>query len=69
MVPEGRGVFARMTVTENLQMGAFIRRDTDGVKRDIDEMFTIFPRLKERAKQLAAHCPAASSRCSPWRAR
>jgi branched-chain amino acid transport system ATP-binding protein len=53
MVPEGRGVFARMTVTENLQMGAFIRRDKDGVKRDIDEMFAIFPRLKERAKQLA----------------
>jgi branched-chain amino acid transport system ATP-binding protein len=53
MVPEGRGVFARMTVTENLQMGAFIRRDKDGVKRDIDEMFGIFPRLKERAKQLA----------------
>jgi branched-chain amino acid transport system ATP-binding protein len=53
MVPEGRGVFARMTVTENLQMGAFIRRDKDGVKRDIDEMFATFPRLKERARQLA----------------
>jgi branched-chain amino acid transport system ATP-binding protein len=53
MVPEGRGVFARMTVTENLQMGAFVRRDKDGVKRDVDEMFTTFPRLKERAKQLA----------------
>ena len=53
MVPEGRGVFARMTVTENLQMGAFVRRDKDGVKRDVDEMFTVFPRLKERAKQLA----------------
>jgi branched-chain amino acid transport system ATP-binding protein len=53
MVPEGRGVFARMTVTENLQMGAFLRKDPDGVRRDIDEMFTIFPRLKERARQLA----------------
>ena len=53
MVPEGRGVFARMTVTENLQMGAFVRKDSDGVKRDIDQMFGIFPRLKERAKQLA----------------
>jgi branched-chain amino acid transport system ATP-binding protein len=53
MVPEGRGVFARMTVTENLQMGAFVRRDKDGVKRDIDEMFVLFPRLKERSKQLA----------------
>ncbi len=53
MVPEGRGVFARMSVTENLQMGAFVRRDADGIKRDIDQMFGIFPRLKERAKQLA----------------
>ncbi len=53
MVPEGRGVFARMSVTENLQMGAFVRKDGDGIKRDIDQMFTIFPRLKERARQLA----------------
>ena len=53
MVPEGRGVFARMSVTENLQMGAFVRKDADGIKRDIDQMFTLFPRLKERAKQLA----------------
>ena len=53
MVPEGRGVFARMSVTENLQMGAFVRKDAVGIKRDIDHMFTIFPRLKERAKQLA----------------
>ncbi len=53
MVPEGRGVFARMTVTENLQMGAFVRRDDAGIKRDIDEMYATFPRLKERAKQLA----------------
>ena len=53
MVPEGRGVFARMSVTENLQMGAFVRKDTAGVRRDIDQMFTVFPRLKERAKQLA----------------
>ena len=53
MVPEGRGVFARMSVTENLQMGAFVRKDAAGVRRDIDQMFTVFPRLKERAKQLA----------------
>ena len=53
MVPEGRGVFARMSVTENLQMGAYVRADAAGVKRDIDQMFTLFPRLKERAKQLA----------------
>jgi branched-chain amino acid transport system ATP-binding protein len=42
-----------MTVTENLQMGAFLRKDTDGIRRDIDEMYGIFPRLKERARQLA----------------
>jgi len=53
MVPEGRGVFARMSVTENLQMGAYVRSDAAGVKRDIDQMFSLFPRLKERAKQLA----------------
>ncbi|HVE90569.1 MAG TPA: ATP-binding cassette domain-containing protein, partial [Burkholderiaceae bacterium] len=41
MVPEGRGVFARMSVTENLQMGAFVRNDGDGIKRDIDQMFEI----------------------------
>ncbi len=53
MVPEGRGVFARMTITENLQMGAFSRDDDAGIKSDIDRMFGIFPRLKERANQLA----------------
>ena len=53
MVPEGRGVFARMSVIENLQMGAFVRKDAAGIKRDIEQMFGIFPRLKERAKQLA----------------
>ncbi len=53
MVPEGRGVFTRMTIVENLQMGAYLRNDKEGIKRDIDEMFAIFPRLKERASQLA----------------
>ncbi len=53
MVPEGRGVFARMSVTENLQIGAFLRNDTAQVKADIERMFQTFPRLKERAKQLA----------------
>ena len=46
MVPEGRGVFTRMTITENLQMGAFIRNDKAGVLADIDKMFALFPRLK-----------------------
>jgi branched-chain amino acid transport system ATP-binding protein len=53
MVPEGRGVFARMTITENLQMGAYLRNDTAGIAADIERMFGIFPRLKERATQLA----------------
>jgi branched-chain amino acid transport system ATP-binding protein len=53
MVPEGRGVFARMTIVENLQMGAFLRRDKAGIQADIDRMFETFPRLKERANQLA----------------
>ena len=53
MVPEGRGVFSRMTITENLQMGAYIRRDKAGIAEDIDMVFSIFPRLKERRSQLA----------------
>ena len=53
MVPEGRGVFARMTITENLQMGAYIRKDKAGIAADIEKMFTIFPRLRERKDQLA----------------
>jgi len=52
MVPEGRGVFTRMTITENLQMGAFVRDDAD-VDADMEKVFTIFPRLKERRNQLA----------------
>ncbi len=53
MVPEGRGVFARMTIVENLQMGAFVRDDVKEIASDIERVFTIFPRLKERRNQLA----------------
>ena len=53
MVPEGRGVFARMTIVENLQMGAFVRNDAPEIAADIDRVFSIFPRLKERRNQLA----------------
>jgi branched-chain amino acid transport system ATP-binding protein len=53
MVPEGRGTFTRMTILENLQMGAFTRNDKAGIAADIDKVFEIFPRLKERATQLA----------------
>ena len=53
MVPEGRGVFARMTIIENLQMGAYIRNDKPEIAADMEKMFTIFPRLRERKDQLA----------------
>jgi branched-chain amino acid transport system ATP-binding protein len=53
MVPEGRGVFTRMTITENLQMGAYIRDDKPEIANDIEMVFGIFPRLKERKDQLA----------------
>jgi branched-chain amino acid transport system ATP-binding protein len=53
MVPEGRGVFTRMTITENLQMGAHIRRDKPEIAKDMEKVFTIFPRLRERKDQLA----------------
>jgi branched-chain amino acid transport system ATP-binding protein len=53
MVPEGRGVFARMSIKENLLMGAYTRRDHSEIEVDIEKWFTIFPRLKERADQLA----------------
>ena len=53
MVPEGRGVFTRMTITENLQMGAYIRTDKPEIAADLEKVFTIFPRLRERKNQLA----------------
>ncbi len=49
--PEGRLIFPRMTVKENLEMGAFARKDVDGIKRDMERVFTLFPRLKERVGQ------------------
>jgi branched-chain amino acid transport system ATP-binding protein len=53
MVPEGRGVFTRMTITENLLMGAYIRSDKAEIALDLDKVFALFPRLKERRDQLA----------------
>ena len=53
MVPEGRGCFTRMSITENLQMGAYVRDDTAEIAADIEKVFTIFPRLKERRAQLS----------------
>jgi branched-chain amino acid transport system ATP-binding protein len=53
MVPEGRGVFTRMTIHENLLMGAYTRDDKAGIEADIDKWYATFPRLKERSGQLA----------------
>ncbi|WP_342119316.1 ABC transporter ATP-binding protein [Pseudoduganella sp. OTU4001] len=53
MVPEGRGVFTRMTITENLMMGAYTMNDKAAIAADIEKWFSVFPRLKERANQLA----------------
>jgi len=53
MVPEGRGVFAKLTVQENLDMGAFQRTDRDGIKQDLERIYDLFPRLAERQRQLA----------------
>jgi branched-chain amino acid transport system ATP-binding protein len=49
--PEGRMIFANLTVQENLRMGAYLRKDADGIKKDLEFAFTIFPRLKERIWQ------------------
>jgi branched-chain amino acid transport system ATP-binding protein len=53
MVPEGRGVFGALTIEENLAMGAYIRSDSDGIKSDIERVYHLFPRLKERRRQTA----------------
>ena len=53
MVPEGRGVFTRMSIHENLMMGAYTRGDKAGIASDIEKWFGIFPRLKERSAQMA----------------
>jgi branched-chain amino acid transport system ATP-binding protein len=52
-VPEGRRIFARLTIDENLAMGAFARRDRHAVAEDKERMLTLFPRLRERLKQIA----------------
>jgi branched-chain amino acid transport system ATP-binding protein len=53
LVPEGRGIFARLTVAENLLMGAFHRNDKPGIAADLEKAYGLFPRLKEREQQLA----------------
>ncbi len=53
MVPEGRGIFARLTVAENLDLGAYSLKDKSTIQADLDRVFSVFPRLKERIKQVA----------------
>ncbi|MBM4427160.1 MAG: ABC transporter ATP-binding protein [Chloroflexi bacterium] len=53
MVPEGRGIFTRLTITENLEMGAYSRNSVQEIKEDMDRVFTLLPRLKERRNQVA----------------
>lgn len=53
MVPEGRGVFARLSVVENLEMGAYHRNDTANIKKEIERVYELFPRLRERRNQVA----------------
>ena len=53
LVPEGRGIFTRLTVEENLRMGAYCRRDTDAVEADMERIFGMLPRVKERLAQVA----------------
>lgn len=52
-VPEGRRVFANLSVLENLQLGAYLRKDRAGIEKDLEHVFSLFPRLKERVKQAA----------------
>lgn len=52
-VPEGRKIFANLTVLENLELGAYLRKDKDGIKEDLEMVFKKFPRLEERKKQIA----------------
>ena len=52
-VPEGRRIFAQLSVADNLEMGAYLRNHADGIKNDLEHIYTLFPRLRERKKQLA----------------
>lgn len=65
MVPEGRGIFARMTVLENLQMGAWLRRDAAAVKQEMRAIFANFPRLPNASISWRGCSPAVNSSC--WR--
>ena len=58
-----------MTVTENLELGAFLRKDKAEIAADMERVFDLFPRLKERLPERRARCPVANSRCWRWAGR
>ena len=64
-VPEGRGTFTTLTVDENLRIAAYTRKDKAAVKRELERVFSYFPRLRSACSSRPARCRAASSRC--WR--
>ena len=64
-VPEGRVIFANLTVMENLSMGAFLRNDKEGIEKDLENIFTLFPKKKEKTR-LQEPNQEESSRCLPW---
>ena len=65
-VPEGRRVFANMSVEENLELGAYLRKDKQGIKEDFDKVYNLFPRLLSGVSSTLVRYQAVSSRCSPW---
>ena len=65
LVPERRRLYANLTVKENLMMGAYLRKDKEGIAADLEEMFQLFPIMRERISSSPAPFPAASSRCAP----
>lgn len=65
LVPEGRQILQNMTVRENLELGAYQRKDKAEIREDMVKVFQRFPRLLERENNLAAPFPAENSRCSP----
>jgi len=65
LVPEGRKIFPNLTVMENLMLGAYLRKDDEGIKRDLEQVFELFPRLKERSWQKGGTLSGGrASRCS-----
>ncbi len=65
-VPEGRQLFDRMSVQDNLLMGAFRRNDKNAIARDLDKMYALFPRLRERRGQLAGSMSGGEQQCAQW---